>query len=275
MIESFEIILGIIERGLIYALVVMGVHITSRIIKFDDLSVEGSFGLGGAIIAQTIVNGVPLSIGMPLALAAGAAAGLTTGLLHTKLKLNNLISGIVVTTALFSINLKIGGANMTLAQKTTLFSYLPHPLFLLVFIVIGITGIISWFLKTELGYLLYSVGDNEQMLANLGKSIDTYKMLALMLSNTLSALAGALFVQYVGYFSIWANIGVLIIGLAGLILAETISSTFGFALCIGAIAYQAIISTTFELQLDQDWNKLITAVLIVLLIIIKKIMSRN
>src|SRR3990167_6211499 len=81
-IESFEITLGIIERGLIYALVVMGVHITSRIIKFDDLSVEGSFGLGGAIIAQTIVYGIPLSIGMPLALAAGAAAGLTTGLLH-------------------------------------------------------------------------------------------------------------------------------------------------------------------------------------------------
>ena len=113
------------------------------------------------------------------------------------------------------------------------------------------------------------------MLANLGKSIDTYKILALMLSNTLSALAGSLLIQKIGYFSIGANIGVLIIGLSGLILAETISSTFGFALCIGAIAYQAIISTTFELQLDQDWNKLITAVLIVLLIIIKKIMSRN
>ena len=134
---------------------------------------------------------------------------------------------------------------------------------------------IKWFLQTEVGYLLYAVGDNPQMLLNVGKSVEYYTVLAIVLANTLGALSGALFVQYLGYFSIWGGVGVLIIGLAGLILAESLSKAFGFVLIVGSIAYQAIIAATFELQMDQDWNKLVTALLIVVLIVIKDILIKN
>ena len=130
--------------------------------------------------------------------------------------------------------------------------------------------LIKWFLHTECGFLFKAVGDNPQMLTNLGKNADTYTIAALMLANGITAFAGALFVQYVGYFSIWSSVGILIIALAGLILSETLNKSFGFNLLIGAILYQAIIAATFEFNVDPEWNKLITALLIIFMIAIKK-----
>lgn len=281
MLENLEIIQGIVEQGLIYALIVIGIYLSSRIINFDDLTVEGSFGIGGALSAQTLAMGLGPVLGLPMAMIAGALSGLATGLLHTKLKLNNLISGIVVTTALFSVTLKTGGSNMAIAGKSTIFSFVPDSLiaykYLIILIPLNVAAvyIISWFLNTEVGFLLRAVGDNPQMLTNLGKNTDFYKILGLMLCNMFAALSGALWVQKVGYFSIWGNVGILIMSLAGLILAEAISKKFGLALIVGAIAYQAIITLTFELQLDQDWNKLVTALLIVVLIVIKNYLNKK
>lgn len=274
MLSEWLIIQGIIERGLIFSITVMAIYITSRIIRFDDLSIEGSFGLGGALMALLLMYNTPWFIAFALVIMAGAVAGLVTGLLHTKLKLNNLISGIVVTTGLFSINLKIAGSNMILSNKSTIFDLIAGvstlKIMILLPLICALRLLMKWFLQTECGYLLHAVGDNPQMLTNLGKNADTYTIAALMLANALTAFAGALFVQYVGYFSIWSGIGILIIGLAGLILSETISYAFGFNLLIGAIAYQAIISATFEFNIDPEWNKLITALLIVIMIALKK-----
>ncbi len=281
MIELLQITQGIIERGLIFGIIVAAVYLASRLINFDNLAVEGAFGLGGAITAFIISYGINPWIGLIGASIAGALSGIATGLLNTKLKLNALISGIVVTTGLFSITLKIAGSNMTLGGNSTIFKLLPSlldpyaSLLLLTLICIILFSLINWFLKTEVGFLLHAVGDTPQMLTNVGKSIDGYTILGLTLSNTLAALSGALFVQYAGYFSIWASVGVLIIGLAGMILAQTFSASFGVAILIGSIAYQAIIALTFELQLDQDWNKLITALLIVLLLIIKQQLNKK
>jgi len=275
MIELLHIAQGIVERGLIFGIVVAGVYIASRIISFDNLAVEGGFGLGGALTAQAIIVGINPWLGLLAAALIGAISGLATGLLHTKLNLNNLISGIVVTTGAFSIMLKIAGSNMSLAGKNTIFSLVPtalmpyQSLIMLSLMSIVLFVGINWFLKTEIGFLLRAVGDNPQMLTNVGKSVHAYKILGLILSNTLAAISGALFVQYVGYFSIWASVGILIMGLAGLILAESISSKFGMVLIVGSIMYQAIIALTFEMQLDQDWNKLVTALLIVALIVLK------
>jgi len=274
MLSEWLIIQGIIERGLIFSICVMAIYITSRIIRFDDLSVEGSFGLGGALMALLLTHNIPWIIAFPIVSIAGAIAGLTTGLLHTKLKLNNLISGIVVTTALFSINLKIAGSNMILGNKSTLFGIIPGAmnmkLIVLLPLICALLLIIRWFLHTECGFLFKAVGDNPQMLTNLGKNAHTYIIATLMLSNGLTAFAGALFVQYVGYFSIWSSVGILIIALAGLILSESLGKQFGFNLLIGAIVYQAIIATTFEFNVDPEWNKLITALLIILMIALKK-----
>lgn len=275
MTEIMHIAQGIIERGLIFAVVVAGVYIASRVISFDNLAVEGGFGLGGALTAWAIVMGINPWLGLIGAAGIGALSGLATGLLHTKLNLNNLISGIVVTTGVFSITLKIAGSNMSLAGKDTIFLLMPtalmpyQALILLSLICVALFALISWFLTTEIGFLLRAVGDNPQMLVNVGKSVHNYKILGLILSNTLAALSGALFVQYAGYFSIWASVGILIMSLAGLIMAEAFSNRFGLVLIIGSIIYQTIIALTFELQLDQDWNKLVTALLIVILIVLK------
>jgi putative ABC transport system permease protein len=129
---------------------------------------------------------------------------------------------------------------------------------------------IQWLLKTECGFLFRAVGDNQQMLINLGKNPHHYTIATLMLSNALTALSGALFVQYVGYFSIWASVGILIIALAGLILSENFGRGFGINMLIGAIIYQAIIAATFEFNVDPEWNKLITALLIICMIALKQ-----
>lgn len=271
MMSLVPIVEGVIERGLLFSLVVVAVYLTSRIIKFDDLSVEGSFGIGGAVTAACLAHDVSVFIALPLSLLAGALTGMATGLLHTKLKLNNLMSGIIVTTGLFSIALKLASSNVGIAHTTTLFSYVPHSIILLSVLSISISGGILWLLHTEIGYMLQAVGSNERMLTTLGKDIDTYKIGCLMLANSITALAGSLFVQLVGYFSIWSNVGMLIIAMTGLILAEFVSKKITIvSLLLGAILYQAIIAATFELQLDPSWNKLVTALLLVVLLSVKK-----
>lgn len=275
MIDILQLAQGIMERGLVFGIVVMAVYLSSRLISFDNLSVEGAFGIGGALTALLIKCGVNPWLALAASMGAGAATGLITGLLATQLRLNNLISGIVVTTGLFSITLKIGGSNLVINKAHTIFkslSFLPaHGQTLLVLIALTLTlfCIITWFLTTEVGYLLKAVGDTPQMLTNLGKSVHGYITFGLVLSNALAALSGALFVQYTGYFSIWANIGILIIGLAGMILAETMHKGFSLFLIVGSILYQLLIALTFEFQLNQDWNKLVTATFIVLLIVFK------
>lgn len=281
MFELIQIAQGIIERGLIFGFIVAAVYLSSRLINFDNLAVEGAFGLGGALSALLISQEFNPWISLIAATAAGALSGIATGLLNTKLKLNNLISGIVITTGLFSVILRIAGSNMTLSGKQTVFNFMPdifnnyQALIILILLCAAIFSLISWFLKTEVGFLLRTVGDTPQMLTNLGKSTDNYIILGLIISNVLAALSGALFVQYTGYFSIWTGVGVLIIGLAGMIISQSFSTNFGAALLAGSIAYQAIIAFTFELQLNQDWNKLITALLIVLLIIIKQKLNKK
>lgn len=265
---------SIAERGLIFAIVIMGMYISSRILQFDDLTVEGSFGLGGALTAAALLAGINPIVATVAAMCVGGIAGAATALLHTKLQFNHLMSGIIVTTALFSVSLKIGGANMPLSG-TTIFTYLPlHATVLLSIISLGLLYAIKWFLETEVGFVLRATGVNQQMVRMLGKNVHNYILLGLIVTNMFNALAGSLFVQYVGFFSIWNNIGVLIIALAGLILAETVSEQLGINIVIGSLLYQAIITTTFELQLDQDWNKMVTALLIIALIILKKQYSK-
>lgn len=270
-LEMLHVLLAVIMQGLIYSFVVMGVYISSRVIRFDDLTTEGSFGLGGAITAMLALSGINPWPALMIAMAGGASAGVLTGLLHTKLNMNKLISGLVVTTALFSICLKIAGSNAALPVGASIFpdrgASIPLNAVLLLAI---LAGICYWGIKrlllSEVGLLLKTVGSNSQMLVSLGKSVAGYKIFGLALGNSLTALAGALFVQWNGYFSITGNVGTLVIGLAGLILATMIKPKFSYGLILGAILYQAIFALTIEFQLEPAWNNLIKAVLIVLFI---------
>lgn len=280
MVEIITITQEIVERGLLFGIVVAAVYLSSKLINFDNLAVEGAFGLGGAVTAALLIRGYNPFLVLIIALIVGALSGIATGILNTHVKLNNLISGIVVTTGLFSIILKIAGSNLTLSRATTIFNSISccsayMPLIMLISITLLLFLIIHWFLQTEVGFLVQAVGDAPQMLTNVGKSADLYIIMGLMLSNACAALSGALFVQYTGYFSIWSSVGILIIGLAGMIIAQSLSKQFGIALLIGSIIYQALIALTFELQLDQDWNKLVTALLIVMLIVIKQWLNKK
>lgn len=257
----------ILERGLLFSLVVMAMYISSRVISFDDLTVEGTFGLGGALMTALLIAGVSWPLSLIIIIITGGFAGLCTSLLHTQIKLNNLMSGIVVTTALFSINLKIAGPHKTIGAIPTIFSTIPcTKLIIISIITISILLSIMWFLKTEVGFLLYATGQNPKILSSLGKSSSLFIALGLMLSNSCTALSGALFVQYIGYFSIWTSVGMLVTALAGLIFSELLKPGFGIQVIAGALLYQLIIATTFECNIDQDLNKLITALIIVMVI---------
>lgn len=281
MIELLQVTQAIAERGIIFGILVAGVYLSSRIMKFDNLSVEGTFGLGGAINAVLLNYQWNPWLALICATLGGVLTGILTGFINTKFNINNLISGIIVSTGLFSITLKIAGSNMILQQKNTIFQMIPdffveyQYIIILTILAVCIISLLKWFLKTELGFLLYALGENPQMLLNLRKNVDGYKMFGLALSNATTALASALYVQYTGYFSIWAGVGILIIGLAGMILGESISNHFGFAVIIGSIMYQVIIALTFELQINQDWNKLITALLIVCMLLAKQALEKE
>jgi len=281
MMEYLTLCAGIIERGLILSIVVAAVYVASRLIQFDNLSIEGAFGLGGAVTALCMTHNVSPWFALCIGAIIGGCSGIATGLLYTQLQLNNLLSGIVVTTGLFSIILYVAGSNMPLGGKSTIFTHafvpqIPFITFLILTIFCFLLfSLLAWFLTTEVGLVLGALGDAPQMLTNIGKSKHTYILIGVFLSNTLAALSGALFVQYTTYFSIWTGVGVLVIGVAGLILAEAFSTEFGIFLIIGSILYQALIAITFEIQLDPVWNKLITALLIVMLVTIKQYLQRE
>lgn len=271
MSSLWPILSGVIERGLLFSLVVVAIYLTSSIIKFDDLTVEGSFGVGGGVTAICLLHEVNVIVALIAAIAAGALTGMLTGLLHTKLKLNNLMSGIIVTTGLFSITLKLASANMPINQHATIFGLVNNPLVLLLIISVGIISGVMWLMRTEIGLLLRALGENKKILTHIGKSVDGYTIGCLMLSNGITALAGSLFAQLSGYFSIWANVGMLIIGLIGLILAQMMSVRIGvMSIILGSTIYQALIALTIEFQVDPNWNKLITALLLVVLMAARK-----
>ncbi|MBX9704378.1 MAG: hypothetical protein K2X39_09525, partial [Silvanigrellaceae bacterium] len=179
----FEILFGVVERGFIGALLVMSVYLTSRIMKFDDFTIEGTFGLGGAIVAASLILGFNPWLALLLGGLCGGFSGFITGFLHTKLGLNKLISGIVVTTMLFSISLNIGSANVALGKATTIFSdpFFTHErAFLLFGLAIFSATFLWWLLKTEVGLMLRSTGENEQFVTSLGKSVPFYITLSLI-----------------------------------------------------------------------------------------------
>jgi putative ABC transport system permease protein len=279
MLTFLPVILGILERGLIGSLVVMAVYLASRLMKFDDFSIEGTFGLGGAMVAWLIIQGEHPWLAIVIGTMAGGLAGLVTGLLHTKLGLNRLIAGIAVTTMLFSVSINIGGANVALGDAKTIFTFFHFSefgnLILLVPLVICVALLFVWYMRTESGFILRSTGINEQFVTSLGKSVHFYIILSLILANSLSAFSGGIFVQYSGFFSAYGNVGTLIAALAGCMIAELFSWNM-FLMCIlGSILYQLLIAITIELQVEPSWQKLITGLLIVLILVMKKMEGKK
>ena len=266
------IIFGILEEGLVYAIMALGVYITYKILDFPDLSVDGTFPLGAAVTAAGIANGLPF-IGTISPVAAlfisftvGALAGCITGLIHVKLKVRDLLSGIIVMTALYSINLRIAGkANLPIFSKETIFSnsFLsahvpeaasPFIVTIILFVIVMICKVLlDAYLQTRSGYLLRAVGDNDVLVTSLAKDKGLVKIVGLAIANGFAALAGSVYCQQKGFYEISIGTGTMVIGLANVIIGTQLLKRVGFirsttAVIIGSIVYKACVSIALLLN---------------------------
>lgn len=267
-------LIGTVEQGLVYGVMALGVYITFRILDFPDLTVDGSFPLGAAVVARTISSGGSPLTGTLLAMVAGLLGGLTTGFLNTKLKISGLLAGILTMTALYSVNLRVmGRANIPLLRKPTLINWFidrgfaPWVFFLIVLLLTKV--LLDLFLKTEIGFALRATGDNEQMIRTCGVDTDSMKLLGLGLSNALVALSGALVAQYQGFADVGMGIGTVVSGLASVIIGQALVRFRGLGwattgVIVGSVVYRLAIFAALRIGLAPTDLKLITAVLVVL-----------
>lgn len=276
--------------GLILSLLAFGILITFRVIAFEDLTVDGSLTLGGAVAATLIVRGTNPLLATAVASIAGALAGAVTALLHTRCKINRLLSGILVMTALYSINLRImGKSNVPLRSQTTLMTWaaaFSESLFgsreslelsgweipttdagvlVLTFFAAVATGLVlHFFFRTNFGLAMRSVGDNSQMIRALGVNDDRMTVFGVMLANGCTALAGALLAQYQGFADVQMGIGMLVWGLASVILGESLvgSRQVGMLLTgaiMGSVLFRLLVAIALRWGLDPNDLKLVTA----------------
>ncbi|MCK4259432.1 MAG: ABC transporter permease [Halanaerobiales bacterium] len=270
-----------LEHGLIFGILVLGVFITYRVLDFPDLTVDGSFPLGAAVSAILIFNGVHPAISLIFAVIAGILAGLCTGILHTKFKISNLLSGILVMIGLYSINLRVmGRANIPLLAKPTIFRQFhkifngPYSNLIILFIItLTIKLLLDQLFKTRLGLTLRAAGDNQQMATNLAVNPTWMILLGLATSNGLVALSGAMVAQLQGFADVGMGIGTVVTGLASVILGQAVFRTKRFsqattAVLIGSILYRAAIRASLNLGIAPSDLKLITSLLVILALII-------
>jgi len=277
-------------EGLVYGFVTLGVYITFRVLAFPDLTVDGSFPLGGAVAATLIVGGVNPWLATLVAFIAGICAGLMTSLLNTKLRINALLAGILMMVALYSINLAImGRSNVSVLREATVFKQtaqlfgIEHTTTLsvifMVVLAIVILGILNWFLRTEIGLALRATGDNEQMVRGLGVSTDMTTIIGVSLSNGLVALSGGLIAQKQGFSDVGMGIGMIVMGLASVIIGERLFrprgvTTILFAVIGGSLVYRLFLGIALRLGLPPNNLKLITALLVIIALAIPYIQKK-
>lgn len=270
------IILGMLELGGIFSILSLGLYMSYKVLNIPDLTVDGSFTLGGAVSAMFTLNAMPY-VGLLVSFFIGMIAGMVTGLLITKLKIMPLLSGILTMTGLYSINLAIMNdtPNLSLFNQMTIFSFLedmPYAKIIIIYlIVLLIVIILNSFLQTQLGLALRACGDNEDMVR--ASSIDTNKMkvLGLALANGFVSLSGAIFAQHQSFADISSGTGMMVIGLASIIVGMTFIKKEKivfqlFAVVFGAVFYRAVLTVALQLGLPSGYLKLLSAVLVVVAI---------
>jgi putative ABC transport system permease protein len=267
-----------LEQGFAYGLVALGIVITFRILSFPDLTVDGSFPLGAAVVARLIVEGAPPVYGIVLAIVAGFAAGCCTGVLYTKLKINSLLAGILMMTVLYSVNLRImGKSNIQLLTVSTFLTPIENlpvnrfiPIIAFFFVVsFGVKILTDLFMRTQLGFAMRATGDNEQMIRALGVNTDNTTILGLGISNAFVALSGALVAQDQGFADVGMGIGMIVAGLASIIIGEALVGKhtvqrMTLAALIGSFLYKEIISIGLRLGLAPTDLKLATGIMVIL-----------
>ncbi len=264
-------LLSVLEQGLIFAIVSLGVYITYKILDFPDLSVDGTFPLGAAVTALCLSKGINPFAACFYSVIAGMLGGLITGLLHVKLKITNLLSGILVMIGLYSVNLRImGKSNISFFNFNTIFISAKsiNSVLLIAIFAVGVKLLLDVFLKTKMGFMLKAVGDNEQLVTTLGVNKDTIKIIGLMISNGIVALGGSIMAQHQGYAAVGMGTGTVVIGLAAVILGEAVLKKLNFVRAttmalLGAVLYKLAVAGALEVGLPPSDLKLITAIIVI------------
>lgn len=304
----FLSLFGAVESGAIYAIMALGVYLSFRVLDFPDLTVDGSFVTGAAVTAVSIMNGIPPVLATILGAVAGFLAGCITGILHTKGKINALLSGILMMIALYSINLRIMGSPQVsllnaetvktqfnaIWEKTGIDNVLNNLLgalgvervpstwgivIVMIIIVVIIKLLADYFLKTEVGLALRATGDNDRMIRSFSANTDTLIIFGIGISNGLVALSGALIAQHGGFADVGMGIGMIIIGLASVIIGEALFGTktifrATLAVLLGAIVYRIVVTLALRVEfLDTGDMKLITALLVIVALVAPKMMQ--
>ncbi|MEF9622717.1 ABC transporter permease [Streptococcus dysgalactiae] len=284
-----SLVLSSLSQGLLWSIMAIGVYLTFRILDIADLTAEGSYPLGAAICATGIVSGLNPLLATILAFGGGLLAGLVSGLIHTKLKIPALLTGIVTLTGLYSINLKVlGKANVALLRQKTLVTQLYDMGFtkIAAVMIIGalfavvVIVLLTLLMKTQIGLALRSTGDNIPMSESNGIKTDHMKMHGYMVSNGLIALCGALLCQNNGYADLNAGVGTIVIGLASIIIAEVMirNLSIGWRLAsivLGSIVYRLIILAILAIPgMDADLVKLFSAILLATVLFVPELQKK-
>lgn len=278
-------IITILTQSMFLAIMGIGVYITYKILDFPDMTADGSYTLGAAITASMVASGAPAILAVLVSAIGGAIAGMVSGLLHVKLKITNLLSGILVMGMLYSINLRImkGKANTPIFNSkhllnSEILSSIDSRISVLIiaFVVVLIVKVIlDLFLKTGLGYLIRGTGDNEQMVKTLGIDVSKIKVIALMISNAFIALSGSMMCQFLGFADVNMGIGTLVLGIASIIIGLSVFSGLKRVkdttkIVIGTIIYQFAVFFALNTGLQSSDLKLITGLIIIAFISLSK-----
>jgi len=278
-------------QGLCFSALALGIYISMKIFNIPDITTDGSYTLGGVVTAILLIHHQPTYIILPAVIVAGGIAGALTGLIHTKLKINALLAGILVMTALYSVNLSLmGRSNLPLINVSSLFTLINisadpnHNTFwiLSIFVVI-ITILIGYLLKTDFGIAMRATGNSESMIRSLGVNTDRMKITGLALANALTAVSGYLISQFQGFTDINMGIGIVIAGLGSVIIAETLMNWFKITsvwlslilVLLGAVIFQLVLAVTLDIGVDANLLKLVTAVFVLLIVSLPRLSFRN
>ena len=280
------LLLSVLEQGMIYAIMALGVYITYKILDFPDLTVDGSFPLGAAVTVVLISKGIAPILTLLVCFVIGAFVGMLTGIIHVKLKVRDLLSGIIMMTALYTVNLRIAGkANFPIYNEETIFNnhflntvvpaaLAPYTTVIVVFLVVMVCKyLLDAYMRTKSGFLLRAVGDNPTLLTSLGVDKGLVKIVGLAISNGLVTLSGCVFAQQQRFFDISVGTGTVVIGLASVIIGTSLFKKATFlrvtsSVVIGSILYKACVALAISLGLESSDLKLVTAVLFLLILVI-------
>ena len=300
------LLIGSITIGLVLSLLALGIFISFRIFDFPDITAEGSFTFGAAITASMIISGANPIIATFIAFVGGIFAGATTGVIHTRFKVNPLLSGILVMTALYSVNLHVmGKSNVPLLSQTTLFTWFENfslkvsgeghlidvlgwsvpakDLWTLLFctlIAIAASLILLWFFRTNIGTAMRATGDNDQMIRALGVNTNGMIIFGVALSNGFIALSGSMLAQFQGFADVQMGIGMMVWGLASVIIGEALitDNSLGLVIAgavIGAVLFRLLVAIALRWGMNPNDLKLITAGFVFLALVIPGFMKRT